>query len=69
MSIFLRLSAKGRLDSGEYSTVAVAIDDSHAIRRAAGIAGNRLTVFRTQEVIVHLTEAKLFKIVDAIREN
>jgi len=82
VGIFLRLSAKGRLGSGERSAIAVAlhrgfalaIDDSRAIRRAiweAGIAGNPLTVIRTQDVIVHLIKAKLLEIdvADAIKED
>ena len=82
VEIFLRLSARGRLGAGERSAIAVAlnrgcalaIDDSRAIRRAieeAGIAGNPLTVLRTQDVIVHLIRAKLLEIeaADAIKEN
>jgi predicted nucleic acid-binding protein len=82
VEIFLRLSARGRLGAGERSAIAVAlnrecalaIDDSRAIRRAieeADIAGNPLTILRTQDVIVHLIKAKLLEIeaADVIKEN
>jgi predicted nucleic acid-binding protein len=65
LDIFLRMAEKGRLGAGERSAIAVAlnrgcalaIDDSRAIHRAleeAGIAGNALTIVRTQDIIVEL---------------
>jgi predicted nucleic acid-binding protein len=65
LDIFLRMAEKGRLGAGERSAIAVAlnrgcalaIDDSRAIYRAleeAGIAGNALTIVRTQDIIVEL---------------
>jgi predicted nucleic acid-binding protein len=65
LEMFLRLAERGRLGAGERSAIAVAlnrssalaIDDSRAIYRAieeAGIAGNALTIVRTQDIIVEL---------------
>jgi predicted nucleic acid-binding protein len=73
VEIFLRLSTRGRLGAGERSAIAVAlnrgcalaIDDSRAIRRAieeAGIAGNPLTVLRTQDVMVQLIRAGIISV-------
>jgi predicted nucleic acid-binding protein len=73
VEIFLRLSAKGRLGAGERSAIAVAlnrgralaIDDSRAIRRAvqeAGIAGNTLTILRTQDLMVQLIHAGIISV-------
>lgn len=65
LELFLRLAAHGRLGTGERSSIAVAlnrkcalaIDDTRAIQKAideAGIAGNPLTIVRTQDIVVEL---------------
>lgn len=80
VEVFLRLAAKGRLGAGERAAIAVAlnrgcalaIDDSRAIRRAlqeAALRENKLTILRTQDIIVELIRCRAISIemADAIR--
>jgi hypothetical protein len=78
LELFLRLAAKGRLGAGERSAIAVAldrkcplaIDDSRAIQRAideAGIAGNPLTILRTQDIVVELIQGGVLSLEAADR--
>jgi predicted nucleic acid-binding protein len=82
LELFLRLAAHGRLGAGERSAIAVAlnrkcalaIDDSRAIQRAleeAGIAGNPLTILRTQDIVVQIIRdgALTVEAADAIRDD
>ena len=73
LEMFLRLAKRGRLGAGERSAIAVAlnrgcaiaIDDSRAIHRAieeAGVAGNALTILRTQDIMVELIRATFISI-------
>lgn len=73
LELFLRLAVHGRLGAGERSAIAVAInrkcalaiDDSRAIQRAigeAGIAGNPLTIVRTQDIVVELIRKRAISI-------
>lgn len=73
LEIFLRLAKRGRLGAGERSAIAVAlnrecalaIDDSRAIHHAleeAGIAGNVLTILRTQDIMVELIRGTVMSI-------
>jgi predicted nucleic acid-binding protein len=65
VEMFLQLAKRGRLGAGERSAIAVAlnrgyalaIDDTQAIYRAleeADVAGNALTILRTQDIVVEL---------------
>ncbi len=82
LETFLRLGAGGRLGAGERSAIAVAlhrghklaIDDTRAIRRAveeANVAGNPLTIIRTQDVIVRLIKSGAIDLhqADGIKED
>src|SRR5579863_7580817 len=71
--MFLRPAQRGRLGAGERSAVAVAlhrgcaiaIDDSRALHRAveeAGVAGNALTILRTQDIMVELIRGSFVSI-------
>jgi predicted nucleic acid-binding protein len=73
LELFLRLSAHGRLGAGERSAIAVAlnrkcalaIDDTRAIQKAiaeAGIAGNPVTIVRTQDIVVELIRKRVISI-------
>jgi predicted nucleic acid-binding protein len=73
---FARLTREGRLGSGERAAIAVAlrrryplaIDDNKAVGRAlreAGMAGARLTVLRTADVMVSLIRAGVIQIAEA----
>lgn len=73
LEMFLQLAKRGRLGAGERSAIAVAInrgcaiaiDDSRATYRAleeAGIAGNPLTILRTQDIMVELIRGSFVSI-------
>lgn len=73
LELFMRLAVHGRLGAGERSAIAVAlnrkctlaIDDSRAIQKAiaeAGIAGNPVTIVRTQDIVVELIRKRVISI-------
>lgn len=73
LELFLRLAVRGRLGAGERSAIAVAlnrkcalaIDDTRAIQKAiaeAGIAGNPVTIVRTQDIVVELIRKRVISI-------
>ncbi len=76
IALFTRLSHGQRLGAGECSAIAVAlhrgfalaIDDNRAVNRAlreAGLAGRKLEILRTQDVIVALIHAGVLDVATA----
>jgi predicted nucleic acid-binding protein len=78
VALFTRLGPGHRLGAGECSAIAVAlhrglalaIDDNRAVNRAlreAGLAGRKLEILRTQDVIVALIRAGVLDVAAADR--
>ncbi|MGO9267218.1 MAG: hypothetical protein ACLQBA_20470 [Candidatus Binataceae bacterium] len=76
VALFIRLGPGQRLGAGECSAIAVAvhrdfalaIDDNRAVNRAlreAGLAGRKLEILRTQDLIVALIRAGVLDIAAA----